>query len=145
WLFLHAPKIKGMKTKLNGEYFTYTGSGRFDHAQMIGKILFPDLFEWHEWSLDIMEEACTKEWLFISGCGASSKSTTIGLYALEWWMSSPTTSAVIIASKTIESAKKRIWREIARLYNHFSSILRGYKDAAIGSSPRPYICPIVGA
>jgi hypothetical protein len=59
-------------------------------------------------------------------------------------MSAPTESAVIIASKTIESAKRRIWKYVARYYGLFSSLVGGYKDAVIGSSPRPYISTVVG-
>src|SRR5438552_3867447 len=129
---------------LNGEQFFYTGTGRFEHAHIIGKILYPKTFEWHDWSKKIIGKACESDWLAICGCGASSKSTSIALYALEWWMSAPLESAVIIASKTIESAKKRIWREVAKFYSGFSNLVGGYKDAVMGSSPRPYICPISG-
>lgn len=93
----------------------------------------------------IGEMACESQWAAICGCGASSKSTTIADYALKFWMCAPTDSAVIIASKTIDSAKKRIWREIARFYSLFSNLIGGYKLATIGSSPRPSICPIDGA
>lgn len=130
--------------KVNGEPCVYTGLGRFEHAKVISQILFKKSFEWHSWSDLVVRNGCEHEWLFISGCGASSKSTSIGLYSLIWWMSNPMDSAVIIASKTIESAKKRIWREVARFYSLFSSLIGGYKDAVIGSSPRPSICPVTG-
>lgn len=73
----------------------------------------------------------------------SGKSTAIGLHALEFWQCAPLDTAVIIASKTIESAKKRIWREVSRLYSIFSQVVGGYRDAQIGSSPRPFICPVI--
>jgi hypothetical protein len=56
----------------------------------------------------------------------------------------PTESAVSWPSKTIDSAKKRIWREVARLYSAYSNLLGGYRDAVMGSSPRPYINPLAG-
>lgn len=59
-------------------------------------------------------------------------------------MAMPTESAVIIASKTIDSSKKRIWREVSRYYSAFSNLIGGYRDSVIGSSPRPSICPITG-
>src|SRR5690242_14208286 len=106
-------------------------------------MLYPKAFEWHEWSDLIVEKACESSILAITGCGASSKSTSIALYSLEFWQCAPLDSAVIIASKTIESAKKRIWRELARFHSIFSHLLGGYKDAQIGSSPRPFIMPVL--
>jgi hypothetical protein len=146
YLFLKAPQfqIPGAKLRVEGQEVVYTGQGRLEHAKVISKILWPKTFEWHEWSEQIVGRACDSPWLAISGPGASSKSTSIGIYALIWWMAAPLDSAVIMASKTIESSKKRIWREVARYYLAFSQKLGGYKDAAIGSSPRPSICPITG-
>lgn len=128
----------------NGELCVYSGQGRFEHSKVLSQIMYPKAFEWHEWSDRIERKACESLFLFICGCGASSKSTSIGDHAFKFWMSSPLNSAVIIASKTIDSAKKRIWREIARFYSLFSTLVGGYKHATIGSSPRPYICPIIG-
>lgn len=138
-LFLLAPSYQ-KKSMTN-----YTGSGRSEHSKIISQILWPKAFEWHDWSSLIDESACEHSRLAITGCGASSKSTTLGAYALKWWMAAPTESAVIIASKTIESAKRRIWKYVARYYGLFSSLLGGYKDAVIGSSPRPYISTVVGS
>src|SRR5947207_14880262 len=59
-------------------------------------------------------------------------------------MADPMESAVLMASKTIDNSKKRIWREVSRFYTLFSSLVGGYKDATLGSSPRPSICPIIG-
>ena len=89
-----------------------------------------------------MGKACSSTRLAICGCGTSSKSTSIGLYALIWWMASPTNSAVLIASTTLDSAKKRIWKETSRYYSLFSQLVGGYKDAVPLSSPRPCISPI---
>lgn len=144
-LFRHAPQYQTAQTiEVDDQPCVYTGDGRFEHAKIIIQILFPKKFEWHDWSDLLISRACEHEWLFVTGCGASSKSTSFGLYSLEWWMSDPLESAVIIASKTIDSAKKRIWREISRYYSLFSSLVHGYKDALITSSPRPQINPIIG-
>ena len=147
FLFLMAKKFQEMPDQITvrGEPCVYTGMGRFEHARIISQILFKKQFEWHDWSNRIVQRQCEHEWEFITGCGTSSKSTSTALYALIWWMCDPLDSAVIIASKTIESAKKRIWREVARYYSLFSSLVGGYKDAVIGSSPRPSICPVTGS
>lgn len=137
-LFLKAPEFQKQGSSI------YTGTGRAEHSRIISKILWPKAFEWHDWSSLIDENACDAPRLAITGCGASSKSTTIGGYALKFWMAAPTETAVILASKTIESAKRRIWKYVARYYGLFSQLVGGYKDAVIGSSPRPYISPIIG-
>lgn len=142
-LFLKAPEFQRTENLIvNGESRIYTGQGRFEHSQIISKILWPKAFEWHSWSEQVDRKACESQYLAVSGCGASSKSTTIGAYALKFWMCAPLESAVLMASKTIDNSKKRIWREVARLYTLFSHLVGGYKDATLGQSPRPYICPI---
>ncbi len=145
-LFLNAPRFQREPEKIivGGEQRVYTGNGRFEHAKTISKILWPKAYQWHNWSEKIVEAACDSEYLCITGCGTSSKSTSIGMYSLIWWMAAPTESAVLVVSKTIDSSKKRIWREISRLYSGFSSLVGGYKDAVLGSSPRPYISPVIG-
>lgn len=145
-LFLRAPDLqKSGEAWIRGQPFVYTGEGRAEHSRIISRILWPKAFEWHDWSTLIDENACEHPRLAITGCGASSKSTTIGAYALKFWMAAPTETAVILASKTIESAKRRIWKYVARYYGLFSQLVHGYKDAVVGSSPRPYISPILGA
>lgn len=144
-LFLRAPELqqKG-EIIIRGEPFVYTGQGRYQHSKLISQILYPKAMQWHSWSELITQNACEHSVLAICGCGASSKSTTIADHALKYWMSAPLETAVLIASKTIDNAKKRIWREVSRFYGLFSQLLGGYRDAVIGSSPRPYICPIIG-
>src|SRR6266481_4915232 len=76
-LFLNAPKMQKYPDDiwdLNGQQAFYTGAGRFEHARIIGKILFLKAFEWHLWSDAIVGKACNSNWLAICGCGASSKS-----------------------------------------------------------------------
>jgi hypothetical protein len=150
WLFHFAPRLTidpywrpAGAIDSNPSELPYDGFGRFQHSKQIGQMLFPKAFEWHLWSDLIVEKACLAHILAITGPGASGKSTAIGLYALEFWQCAPLDTAVIIASKTIESAKKRIWRETSRLYSIFSHLLGGYRDAQIGSSPRPFICPVI--
>src|SRR6476620_7270887 len=94
-LFLKAPEFQ-KKDSL------YCGEGRIEHARVISKILWPKAFQWHTWSEKIVSAACDSEYLCITGCGTSSKSTSIGMYSLIWWMCSPTESAVLIVSKTID-------------------------------------------
>lgn len=147
-LFLKAPEYQKNPENLfvNGEQVFYTGEGRIEHSRIISKILYRKSFEWSPWTEEITRKACDpeSEYLCITGCGASSKSTTIADHALKYWMCAPLETAVLMASKTIDNSKKRIWREVSKLYMIFSRLVGGYKDATIGASPRPYICPLVG-
>src|SRR6266404_5489380 len=113
-LFLKAPELQKNPENLiaNGKPCIYTGEGRFHHSKTISKILWPKSFEWHNWATKIDRAACESDYLCVTGCGASSKSTTIGGYALKFWMAAPLETGVLIASKTIDNSKKRIWREV---------------------------------
>jgi hypothetical protein len=144
FLFLQAPRFQKYPNDIVvcGQDCVYTGLGRAEHAKIISQILFPKTFEWHPWSERIIGRACESQRLAICGCGTSSKSTSIGVYALIWWMCSPLDSAVIMASTTIDSAKKRIWKETSRYFSIFSGLVGGYRDAVMLSSPRPCISPI---
>jgi hypothetical protein len=144
WLFNFAPRLQKEPLWRPGNQIAdtpYDGLGRFDHVKTITKLIWPQ-FEFHPWSSRILSKACESDYLAVCGCGASSKSTSIALYSLLFWMCAPLDSAVIIASKTIDSSKKRIWREISWMYSEFSRKVKGYKDAQIISSPRPCINPI---
>lgn len=146
-LFLNAPKFLDATKQIHvrGTECFYTGTGRFSHLKIISQILFKKSFEWHRWSTQLTQKACEEEWFFVTGPGASSKSTSLGgFYPFVWWLAAPLESAVIIASKTIDSAKKRAWREVARFYSIFSNLMGGYRDAVITTSPRPSICPVIG-
>lgn len=119
----------------------YTGEGRFQHCKQLTEIFMPKAFEWHDWSDKVVETACVNPYVAITGCGTSGKSTSIALDNHWWWACAPLESAIIIVSTTLDSAKKRIWKEQSRLYNVFSRNAGGYKYATMGSSPRPYISP----
>lgn len=143
WLYREAPIIQFNQNKcfLNDETHIYTGLGRYSHARLIGEILFRKNFEWHDWSECVVQASCENDWLCVTGCGTSGKSTAIGLDAFCYYFCSPLDTAVLIVSTTLDSAKKRIWKEISRYYSLFSRAVGGYRQATIGSSPRPYISP----
>jgi hypothetical protein len=145
YLFKYAPVLQANPDTAvkDGEKVFYSGTGRYSHARAMAEILWPKAFEWHKWSEQSFRSASSdNKWLALTGCGASGKSTAIGAYSLLWWMAAPHESAVLIASKTIESSKRRIWGEVSRLYSEFSRRVGGFKEAVSGTSPRPYISPI---
>ena len=142
FLYRESPNFQKVESPdINGEHFIYTGAGRFSYAQLIAKALFKKDFEWHDFSELLVRASCENEWLCCTGCGTSSKSTSIGLDAFLFWLSDPWNTAVIIVSTSLDSAGKRIWKEVIRFYLAFSRAVGGYKEATMGTSPRPYISP----
>lgn len=119
----------------------YTGQGRFQHVQQLTQMFFPKAFEWNDWSLELVRIANENNRIAVSGCGTSGKSTAFGLDAFWFYAAAPLDTAVILVSTTLESAKKRIWKEVSRFYGAFSLAAGGYRDATMGQSPRPYISP----
>lgn len=120
----------------------YTGEGRYTHFRALCELVFPKVFEWNDWSERIARALCENKHTAICGCGGSSKSTTTAMYALFWYLAAPNNSAVLIASTTIEAAKKRIWKEIRRFYVEFVRQVRRLGNLQMVNSPKPAIRPV---
>lgn len=121
---------------------SYTGEGRYTHFRALVEMVFPKMFEWNEWSDKIARALCENKSTAICGCGGSSKSTTTGMYALFWYIAAPNNSAVLIASTTLDAAKKRIWKEVRRFYVEFVRQVRKLGTLEIVNSPKPAIRPV---
>lgn len=119
----------------------YEGEGRYEHFRNIVEIIFPKSFEWHDWSEAAARAFCSNKRVAICGCGGSGKSTTAAMYALIWWLCAPTESAVLIASTTIEQAKKRIWKNIRQYYMEFVKKTNGGFGTVLIGNPKPCIRP----
>lgn len=117
----------------------YEGEGRFQHFQKIVRMVFPKSFEWHEWSEKAARAMCDNKRISICGCGGSGKSTTAAMYALVWWLVDPSNSAVLIASTTIEQAKKRIWKNIRQYYTEFVKVSGSSMGTKLMGNPKPHI------
>ncbi len=117
----------------------YTGEGRYTHFKALAVMIFPKIFEWNDWSDKIARALCENKHVSICGCAASSKSTTTGLYAFFWYICAPNNSAVLIASTTLDAAKKRIWKEVRRFYVDFIRQIRKFGDTVLVTSPKPAI------
>lgn len=117
----------------------YEGEGRFQHFEKIARMIFPKSFEWHEWSEKAGRAFCSEKRTAICGCGGSGKSTTAGMYALVWWLAAPGDSAVLIASTTIEQAKKRIWKNIRQYYTEFVRMAGSGGGTRLLGNPKPHI------
>lgn len=117
----------------------YTGEGRFEHFYILGKMLFPKSFEWHDWSIKASRVFCENKNSAITACGGASKSTTAALYALLWYLAAPNDSAVLIASTTIDAAKKRIWKNIRQYYTELVKMFGKVGETVLIGNPRPCI------
>lgn len=118
----------------------YDGEGRFQHFRNLAQMWFPKSFEWHDWSDKAGRAFCEKKHVAITGCGGSSKSTTAALYALFFLLAAPNNSAVLIASTSIDAAKKRIWKNVRQ---YFSEMTRRcgvpIGELTLIGNPRPCI------
>lgn len=117
----------------------YIGDGRFEHFKNLVQMWFPKSFEWHDWSEKAARAFCEHKSVGVCGCGGSSKSTTAGMYALFWMLAAPNDSAVLIASTSIDSAKKRIWKNIRQYYSEMIRKARKMGDTCLIGNPRPCI------
>ncbi len=117
----------------------YEGEGRYQHFEKIVRMIFPKSFEWHEWSEKAARAFCSNKRVALCGCGGSGKSTTAAMYALIWWLAAPGDSAVLIASTTIEQAKKRIWKNIRQYYTEFVNKAGSGAGTRLMGNPKPHI------
>lgn len=134
----HRPTMDGKWFKVKNPY---EGEGRFEHFKNLVQRCFPKSFEWHDWSEKAARAFCANKNVAICGCGGSGKSTTAAMYALFWWLCAVQDSAVLIASTTIDSAKKRIWKNIRQYY---TELCKKFPEGKLGETclignPRPCI------
>lgn len=117
----------------------YTGEGRFEHFKNLVQMWFPKSFEWHDWSEKAARAFCAHKHTAITGCGGSSKSTTAAMYALFFLLAAPNDSAVLIASTSIDAAKKRIWKNVRQYYGEMIRKARRLGETCLIGNPRPCI------
>lgn len=116
----------------------YSGLGRQDHCRKLSEILkLP--FEWHDFSIDAIDAFSNNKETSICGGGGTTKSTAAGLYALFFWMCCMEETAVLVASTSIDAARRRIWKNISTFFSHASAITGGLGKAVMRGNPRPHI------
>ena len=150
WLFRHGRSLAANPFFRPPQYFEhfglkenevtpYLGEGRFTPCKMLAQLLLQKNFEWHDWSESATRHFCENPTALVTGCGTSSKSTSAGWYCICFLSCAPHDSAVLVASTTIENAKKRIWREIYRFYSILHRRFGGWFGSSLVTSPRPRI------
>jgi hypothetical protein len=108
-------------------------------SRIITEIQRPN-FEWHDWAITADQKFSDNQCTAICGGGGSSKSYTAGDYAFKFWECAPDETAVVVASTSIDAARKRIWKSISTAYNEVTRRL-GSKlgESQMVSSPKPSI------
>lgn len=112
FFFRHAPGL------LARNHASYTGEGRFHHAQSACLALFGKAYEMHEWSEDCLELFSNYSDCAITGPKSAGKTTAAAIYALLFWLADPTNTAVIVCSTTVPGLRRRIWKEIKKYFRY---------------------------
>lgn len=96
--------------------FYNCGRGAFYHRKERIKAFWPE-YQWHRWNERRLKADCEYNWITWLGPASSGKSTDAAVLALEYYLQAPDRTAVIMASTTKDSLKRRIWSEVARHHN----------------------------
>lgn len=91
------------------------GLGRYSHFKNAASIWLPNL-EWHPWLERGIDTLCENQYVGFAGCAASSKTFLTTFYGLQWWLSAPYCSTVILTSTTAKMIRKRAWPVLQSLY-----------------------------
>lgn len=75
-----------------------------------------DTFIWNDWTERMSEELCRQPEVLIAGPGASWKSTSVAIYLVVCWFSSPHNTRIIATSTTGDGLRARFWKEIQHFY-----------------------------
>lgn len=109
-----------MKTQYDYDCWAFanrrTGGQHIRVFQRIADTVAPGWFEWHAWTLKIIDSLCRYRWSAVLGCSNSSKTRNIAGFSVIWWLTDPFESSVIFCSTTMKSLRKRGWAEVVDLY-----------------------------
>jgi len=75
-----------------------------------------DAFIWNEWTEGMMKDSCDNREVIVAGPGASWKTTSMALFYLCVWASSPFNTRIILTSTTGDGLRARIWKELVHFY-----------------------------
>lgn len=114
--FRHAPGL------IERKHPSYTGEGRYWHAQQAINKLFGKSYEMHEWAEDCLELFCNYREPSVTGPKSAGKTTAAAIYALLFWLANPTDTAVIVCSTTVPGLRRRIWKEIKKYFRHIQHL-----------------------
>jgi len=94
--------------------------GKFGHVRNAIDRIWNDhvekTFIWNDWSETLIRSFCEKRWVTVTGPAASWKTTSAAVYLLVSWFSSPSDTAIICTSTTLDGLRRRIWKEVSKFY-----------------------------
>lgn len=140
-LFRYAPRLQAdpyWRPSGTPSDSPYTGAGRHQHSRILTEMLRPS-FEWNDWAIAADKAFCENQRTAICGGGGSSKSYTAGDYAFKFLLCAAEITAVVIASTSIDAARKRIYKSIQAAYSESTRRLGKLGDLVPVSSPKPAI------
>src|SRR5215469_3196305 len=96
------------------------GLGRYQHVRnaidAIWNVHHKDTFIWNDWSERLIRGFAENEWVTATGPAASWKTTSAAIYALCSFYADPKNTVVICTSTTLDGLRRRIWKEIIKLW-----------------------------
>lgn len=96
-------------------------------------------FEWHDFGIAAIDAFSNNRETAICGGGGTSKSTAAGLYAFFFWMCGIENTAVLMASTSIDAARKRIWKNVSEFYSDTCEKTGGIEQSVMLGNPKPHI------
>lgn len=97
------------------------GLGRYGHAHHAIDLLWnyegsPTPIIWTPWLEQMIETASVHDVCIMGGGSSSGKSLSMAIMALLYYLADPIDTLCLVTSTTIEGAKKRIFKDIKRLW-----------------------------
>ena len=99
----------------------YEGPGRYAHCRILCDTLWrsipgEEVFRWHPWLEDQLEEYCRSDFVTITGPGSGGKTTGMGMVFILQWLASPTDTGALVCAPTRDGLKKKLWGDIRKFY-----------------------------
>lgn len=85
---------------------------RVELFKRVANGLVPGYFEWHPWTMRLVDAVCHNQFVAVSGCAGSAKSWNMAGIACAWWLCDPLQSSVIFCSTTAKALRKRGWANV---------------------------------
>lgn len=140
-LFRYAPKLQEnpfWRPSGTPSERGYCGLGRTHHARILAEMLKLK-FEFQDFSKTALETFSSNRETAICGGGGTSKSTAAGLYAFLFWACAADCTAVLIASTSIDAARKRIFKNVTEFYSTAMRATGGLGQSVMLGNPKPHI------
>lgn len=114
--------------------------GYVAHFMAFVSILWPK-FEWNPNAVKICREMWVpgRKFLGIAGHASSSKTESLAYFSVAFFLIDPENTMVIVTSKTVEIAQKKIWGSVKRAWNQLSANLGIPEDELPGNATQKAI------